>query len=383
MYSINGKKVSIVAHSYGNMNVLAALSKMSLDKKRQKLQRYFAMGPPFLGVNRPVSNLIGCDNLLDFGPIGIDFAMCKIIAGNSGAVYDLLPHKTATTFQSASWMKSINNRRASEGYAGVKQEAITPQQDIVAQIFPATSQTCFPNRNVMNAGSKCTLGVDNFENFGTVNGEQITAANMPTILGKYGLNPQSQLYFDKLDIRKNYHQMDHPGVQTTIIYSKLRATSSRFFWKGNPRDKTAKPDGTYSLPDSVEKSAGDGTVVAGSSLIAGIKWASDFLQNPSKLTPIVFAELCSEYNKKTSVYQDGAAKVTRNEYQGIGCQCQPGKEDACGHIDMVFDPNVVDYVARSLLDNQQALLTKLFDNATEDKLNLFIGKCGLLNDMSI
>ncbi len=52
MYSISGKKVSIVAHSYGNMNVFAALSKMSLDKKKAKLQRYFALGPPFLGVEK-------------------------------------------------------------------------------------------------------------------------------------------------------------------------------------------------------------------------------------------------------------------------------------------------------------------------------------------
>ncbi len=383
MYSISGKKVSIVAHSYGNMNVVAALSKMSLDKKKAKVQRYFAMGPPFLGVASTIASLIGGDNILDFGKIGVDFEMSKIVSGTSSGIFDLLPHKTATMYQSATWMKSINNRRAAEGSAGARQEAITPQQDIVAQIFPATSQTCFPNRNVMNAGSKCRLGVDNFENFGTVNGEQITLTSIPNIIGKYALNLQSQYFFSRLDNRKNFDQMDHPGVQTTIIYSNLRPTSSKFTWNVNPRELSSKPNANFILANSVEKKAGDGTVLAGSALIAGIKWASDFAQNPSRLAPIVFAELCSEYNKKASVYQDGSNRVTQNEYQGISCTCQPGKEDGCGHIDMVYDPNVVDYIANSLMDRQQPASTKLFDNTPEDKLNLFISKCGLLNNMSI
>jgi hypothetical protein len=185
-----------------------------------------------------------------------------------------------------------------------------------------------------------------------------------------------------MENRKKYAQMEHPGVQTTIIYSTLRPTILKLNWKGNPKEKSSKPDSDFILPNSIEKRVGDGTVLASSSLIPGIKWSADFLQNPTKLAPIVFAELCSEYNKKSSVYQDGSAKVLRNEYQGIGCKCLPGKEDGCDHVGMVFDLSVVEYIAKSLLDFQQPLQTKLFDNTTEDKLSLFVNRCGLLNDMS-
>lgn len=382
MHSISGKKVSIAAHSYGNMNVLAALSKMSLDKKRAKLQRYFALGPPFLGAVSPLASLIGGDNQLDFGAVGMDFWMNRNTAGTSGAVFDLMPHKTALLYQSETWMKSINNRKVAEGTSAGKLETLLAKEDLVAQIFPATSQTCFPNRNVLNAGQKCRLGLENFDSFGSVNGEEITSANIPSILEKYGVNPQSQLFFSRMENRKKYAQMEHPGVQTTIIYSTLRPTILKLNWKGNPKEKSSKPDSDFILPNSVEKKVGDGTVLASSSLIPGIKWSSDFLQNPSKLAPIVFAELCSEYNKKSSVYQDGTAKVLRNEYQGIGCKCLPGKEDGCDHVGMVFDASVVEYIAKSLLDFQQPLQTKLFDNTTEDKLGLFVNRCGLLNDMS-
>jgi len=64
MYDIFGKKVTIMAHSMGNYQVLNNLWKMTAEKKNEKVKRYFAIAPPFVGTTKVPFHLIGMDDTL-------------------------------------------------------------------------------------------------------------------------------------------------------------------------------------------------------------------------------------------------------------------------------------------------------------------------------
>lgn len=49
MYSNWGKKIAIVAHSFGNYQTVLNLSRMSQEDKDKMIARYFAAGPPYIG----------------------------------------------------------------------------------------------------------------------------------------------------------------------------------------------------------------------------------------------------------------------------------------------------------------------------------------------
>jgi len=73
MYRISGKKVSFVAHSMGNMNMLNMMRTISQEKKDKMIKRYFALAPPYLGAPVTFSMLIGGSDQYYFAGFGINF----------------------------------------------------------------------------------------------------------------------------------------------------------------------------------------------------------------------------------------------------------------------------------------------------------------------
>ena len=49
LYNLTGKKVTIVAHSMGNLNVLLQLNKLDQNFKDKYISNWMAITPPFLG----------------------------------------------------------------------------------------------------------------------------------------------------------------------------------------------------------------------------------------------------------------------------------------------------------------------------------------------
>jgi hypothetical protein len=126
---------------------------------------------------------------------------------------------------------------------------------------------------------------------------------------------------------------------------------------------------------------GDETVLSASSLLPGFKWAAEFRQKLPGAKPVVFAEVCAAMNRRTSVFQTQARTVERNEYQGIACQCKKGTESHCGHLSLISEQNVIDYVVSSLMDRQTAQSPLFFDSKTEEALRSFVDRCSILNEV--
>ena len=59
MYKINGKRISVVAHSFGNINMANALSQLPSESRNKWIQRYFAIAPPYLGSPTTWSMVLG------------------------------------------------------------------------------------------------------------------------------------------------------------------------------------------------------------------------------------------------------------------------------------------------------------------------------------
>ena len=378
MYSITGKKVSIYAHSFGNINVLNVLNRMSLEKKSRLVKRWFALGAPFMGSPATFSILIGGDNSFSMQGLGITFWMMKLSIANFPSMFDLMPRSTWGMYQNTPWMKSILNRISIErGESPAHQ--VSPQDDIVSSIYPLGTDVCYGS-DWTHRTSKCITSMQEFESLGDINGEKITVSNMRDILQKYSYNPNVARLFDGPTSRKNYDQMTNPGVETVVIYSNILETTKSMSWSSNPKLTTIREDSGYNMANKIQSHMGDGTVLASSTLVPAFKWAYEFQKQQAGAKPVIFAEVCATKNQKGSVYQSGRL-VLKNEFQGVSCKCKKGSESGCDHLGITVDSDVIDYIANSLLDAEKPNgSSRYFDSFTEDKVKDFVNRCSLLND---
>ena len=379
LVSITGKKVSVIAHSMGNINAINVFSQMSSTQRNNLVQRYFALAPPYLGSPTTWSMLIGSAGNFNSGVFGMDFFTFSKTTPTFNAIYDLMPRATWSLYKDSIWLKSIKNRIAAEKGQALPY-SISAAQDIVSKIFPKTSDTCYNKKwTARNSALNCKTGLDDFSYFGSIVNTQVTDHTIHDSLKLYSMYDAAVDLFDKEDTRLDYDRMDNPEVETVILYSSIVPTNKEYHWKTNPTfvTKAAKPD--FSEPSSVVENLGDGSVIVASTLSAGLKWAYEFDQKTdSQAKPIVFAELCSTYNQKSSVYQTGTM-VTANQYQGIKCDCAPSDTKPCGHTGMVSEDNLVAYISNSLMDAQVAKADRKFNSWTQDQIKAYVDNCQLLN----
>lgn len=75
MYGIFSKKITLIAHSMGNYQVLNNLWKMNQEKKDKKILRYFAIAPPYVGTTKVPLDLVGMDETLSLDLILFKFGI--------------------------------------------------------------------------------------------------------------------------------------------------------------------------------------------------------------------------------------------------------------------------------------------------------------------
>lgn len=70
--------------------------------------------------------------------------------------------------------------------------------------------------------------------------------------------------------------------------------------------------------------------------------------------------------------------MTKAEFQGMPCDCSEGKYRHCTHIDMLYNPALVDYVSNSLITNDVKKTSTMVEKMTEVHLKSFGETCQLL-----
>lgn len=381
MASISGKRVSIVAHSMGNLNMMNVLKNLTPEERELWIERYFALAPPFIGSPKTWSMLIGSAGGYSDSPIlNLDFPTFSQTVVTYPSMFDLMPRNTWNLFKDTNWLKSIQNRINLE-HNLPPAHTLTPDEDIVTKIFPPPGDQCFSKVFPDRGDDTCKTFLDDFTYFGSINGQDVYADTIEQSLDRYSYNPFAAELFDQEDKRYDYDLVENPKVPTVIIYSALSNTGKEFHWNSDPTVITRGPNPNFVEPNSVINNLGDQSVIVTATLAPGLKWAAEFNSGTAGeyAEPVIFAELCSSKNPKKSVYQDDKT-VTRNEYQSIACTCEPSNTEACNHTGLVSEPNVVAYIADSLLDQQTAATVKKFDNWTEDQIKSYVSNCDLLNE---
>ncbi len=176
--------------------------------------------------------------------------------------------------------------------------------------------------------------------------------------------------------------MPNPGVQTTIIYSNLLETAAEFHYNSNPKPAASRQNSEFVEPDRIQSGVGDLSVLTPSAIVPGVKWAYEFEKNQAGAKPVVFVEVCSTQNRKAELFQgkdsSGAPTVTKNEYQGIDCECfRRGIEAKCDHLGLVSDPNTVRYLINSLHDQQKPRQQTAFQHLHPQAIKTYVESCAL------
>lgn len=373
--AITGKKVSIVAHSFGNLNTLNVLSQMSQDKKDKIVNRYYAIAPPFTGSPKILYLTLGGSTEFSMGPVGVNFDMLKETFAHFGGVYNLMPTPFYTYHQDETWMKSIQNQIARD--RGLSPPHNLGADDIVSKIFPDNQKVCFPNEWKARS-SKCKSGLVFEDRIGSINRETISGTNIVDILKRYSYSDKASSIFEATrDPALMYAK--NPGVETVIIYANIIETVNTFQYNGDPKTQTVVSGSKAVMPDSTTMTLGDETVLTSSALGPGIKWASQFAKNVPGAKPIIFGEACSIVNKKSSVFQSSFG-LQANEYQGIPCGCKAkGSEGSCDHAGLVTDEGVMDYIFTSLADYSKASSPRKFDTWSNDLVRAYEDSCYILH----
>lgn len=372
---LTGKKPTVIAHSYGNLNFLNVISQFSPLKKKHLINRYIALAAPFLGSSNSLFSLIGGNSKYYFMEgYGIDFQNGKKIL-QTPSFYDLLPRLNWNLFKDANWMKSIHNRVSLESKKQHLMRDLPPEEDIVTKVFPKSQDDCFTHSWDNDRSKKCLSGLSEYKSFGSVNGEKMTINNIGDILARYSLIDKAKETYDYETSQGNYDELKNPGVPTTIMYSNIIPTIFKGYYLKDPTLVTKGSNPTFCKPDSTENEWGDGTVMTTSAIAPGIKWAYEFDKKEPNTYPVTFAEICSTYNARSSVQIDGK-NPEDNNYHGVGCNCVRSSGD-CSHTSLLSDEGVLNYLINSLADNQPV---EDFESKDEKFLSKFVKECSLLNN---
>ena len=385
LYNITGKKVTIFAHSLGNLNILHQLNGLPQDYKDKHIKVWVAATPPFLGAMQATKCVLGGDDeYFYFHSIGFHFEGSSKSVGSFPVMFELFQKNMYKMYQNEEWFEWIQKRLDYEN-GKIKFE------DSGMTFWPKITEECTPN-TFTNITPKCTSGLFDLRERPSVTVEHDNKKyyldDPFEVVKDWPLHEFSVDYF-KMFFDEEFFKLANPGVPVLLIYSKSNDTIAQSNYKGKISDYTEQ--NTYPPADDV-MGYGDGTVGSNSPLFPGIKWAYQF-ENKEKYgdegkdfkvsfsifcdqefsllikiyflnfwqivnyQPIKFIELCSSNKIKTNFYFD---KVDENgeflfdhvEYIGLPCDCIGLKSaESCKHSVVISDKGLLNYYLNILNSN--------------------------------
>ena len=375
-----GKKVVIFAHSFGNLQTVHNLVKMSQADKDNMIARYIGLAPPYLGSPKTVEGQIGLDNTfsqdLGFAQVGITPSMYRHTVGIMKGLFNLMPKDTFKRLASTDWMKAVYQRIDAER-RGRKVTTNT-----VVDLLPQPNEQCMPGFSSRDAF--CSQGLVDFSQFGTIEGDPITVSTLEKVFKKYAVVESSDAVWKSVQDNL-FDDLTNTGVQTNVMYTTTLKTMYHFEFEENPKVKTDNNQYVASVNNQYQY--GDGTVLSTSSLIAGLKWADDFKNKKAGAKPTTMIEVCSTYQRRTSVFNTGTLDVSDNAYFGMECDCAgtqwfPNDGKKCGHTNFLTDAKVIKFLLQSAADGVAAVETsasRAFADKSEEQLAAYENNCQLIN----
>ena len=343
---LSNKKVILMAHSLGNLNIQYQLSLISSCEKEQLIQNWVTLGYPSLGSGEPISDIIAGN---PYFPQSTDLSAESNISffGNSYSVFELIMPDYNQLFKNQKWFKHFLRRiRYENGLENFSETGF--------DWLPKLTDKCSPDQYLV--GSSCRLGIVDNVNIPIIeiNNKKYYPGETRKVFNEWPTSSESLKRFDYLKINKLY-ALENPGVPviSVILRSNPSIQSSTVY------EDIFVALGQNRFPNiSYNFMQGDGTADVNSLYAAPLKWAYEFdnrLDRNAK--PVKVIDVCSLYNQRPTPYdgqnKNGEAVIKKNEFIGLDCNCiAQANSSNCDHSKMLNDNHLIDFLATTLQTNE-------------------------------
>lgn len=344
---LTGKKVILVGHSFGSINIYRQLLAMDPAFKKRHVKLWLGLGVPLLGTVKVLQlSLFGISELLYLNKsIGLHYKSQMEWINRMLSIYELMPVDPFTNFKGSEWIEAVEKRIRYE-------KGEVPFEESGFSFLPKKEEACSPD-NFENFPTACLMGLTDTskDNLITIMGEGFKMNQLDKVFERFPITGHmAELY--ELTKKTRDNELDNPGVPFVSLFSRTVSTSVNYSSDTDPfiaykNDEFTEIKKTYGY--------GDSTVAANSQLIPALKWAREFEQGVNGAHPVKIVDFCSTYNVKYDVYDtdgaDGGAEIKKNEFMGIYCDCMKQKNSTqCQHFNIVHDKEVLKLLLNTLQD---------------------------------
>lgn len=373
---LTNKKVVLMGHSLGNMNILFQLNKIEALEKDKLVKLWIAVGPPFLGSIKANKDLISGNDELIFLKNYIGLRVRPSIDGmnNIFVIYNLRARDPFWLYRNEAWFQPIKNRTLYEaGKINYEQSGF--------KFLPSISETCSPkqfNTFVHN----CVTGLydTNSEETFKIMDEVFRLNETEKLYQKWNTTVNTTKFIEKTN-NKEFLKLTNPQVPFVLVSLRTLPTARSFVYKTNVTKFIE--NGMFYYPDT-KNFYGDGTVPSYSSLIPPLKWAWEYDNKAAQgAKPVKIVDLCSLYKQKNSVFDDknekGEFKITNNEFFGLNCDCMnKNVPSECAHSAMTNDSGFLTLFSNAIMPNEFGLTDEhriFVDSLSDDYLKEITIEC--------
>lgn len=376
-----GKKVSLAAHSLGNVNILKQLEFFSAEEKDRLFSNWVAIGAPFLGAHKAYKSILS--GIRDFAMLheylGIKFLAAAILASSHVSSYELGFVDPFKAFEGQPWLAKIRKRIHYE-----TNHPNVPFEESGIPFWPPIEEKCHEEQ-IVGVSPQCFLGAFDSSSLPifTLEEENYLLRDLPRVYTTFNITENVSHLFEKTRNLDLYQK--NPSIPLINIFSSSIPSPVYWHYKKGFKDYVKN----LRFPEIEEEGLvpGDETVPSISTLGMPLKWALEFEADPKSSKPVKFVELCSTAYQDRQIFDEKDPekefRITKNEYLGLRCKCSDQKLksfEPCHHPSMLSDPAIVNLVAEVLSANQKASEEdiKVIEELDEAKLNEELKTCSYL-----
>lgn len=267
IYEITGKKVVILGHSLGNLNILHQLNLLDQSVKDSQIKNWVAIAPPLFGAMESTKILLGGDDAHHYlHYFGLKFSASAYSLGSSACIYELALKNMYKMFEGQQWFDWVEKRLQYEN-------GEIPHSQSGMLFWPSLKQSCSPDTFTF-FDKRCFSGLEDMRKRPSVivDKKKYYLDNNHKLMSDWPLLDYSADYM-KTFKNEEFNQMTNPGVQTFVLFLRTFKTINQIEYP-EPITKYTK-NNEFPLY-STNYSYGDGRVPTNSYLIPFIKWAYEF-----------------------------------------------------------------------------------------------------------
>lgn len=377
IYKLTGKKVVLLGHSLGNVNIYHQLSKLRTNTKKKMIKSWISVGSAVGGALQAFNTIVAGNGefIYLFNKVGLHFKSEIIVFNKMFSAYELLPIDFFTYHKDEPWLKAFESRilyekgEVDHEFSGFK-------------FLPKLEEKCTPVK-FANYTTECKMGLFDYREkyIIKIQEDEYKVNEIEKMLTKYNMT-DSTLDIFKMTRDEEMIKLKNPEVPVISINLRTGSTVEQYYYNKNITENLEKKD----YPKSKKKIGyGDGVLSSTTQLAGPLKWAFEYDEKKKNAQPVKLIDFCSTYEVKNNIYDNVNEKrgntFIENEFSGIKCECM-GKNSPkdCDHSNMMVDSHVLDLIANVLKSNERSYthIDKSIDHLNEEELVEMTKTCSQL-----